>query len=109
MATKLGYNRISSAPDSGASPAGAEAELYTWTTPQKTVLIKNHPDSGIRMYIRINGATAADAATTKYDEVLDPGDPVFSTGVGVTDVKTVAVYFSGAGTLGTNFSVKGFE
>lgn len=94
----------SDAPDTGGSPTGAEKVTYTWTTPRRKVVIQNHRDSGIDMYVRFN---ADDAATSVWDIFLAPGDYVVAPD-GLL-YGTVSIWFTGAATLGTDFSIRGWE
>lgn len=102
----IGFNAATAAevPDSGASPGGAEKETYVWDVVRRKVIIQNHPSSGITMAVRFN---ADDAAAGVWDVFLSAGDSVVSPD-GLL-VSQASIYFSGAGTLGTNYSVKGWE
>jgi hypothetical protein len=92
-------------PDSTPSPAGAEAENYTWTEARSKVLISSHPTSGpTLMYVAFN---REDAATDDWDVIIAPGEYVVSPDG--WRMNTVSVYFTGAATFGTDFTVTGWQ
>ncbi len=102
-----GATTKSDAPDSGGSPSGAGAILYPWAVNRRKSVIQNHPNSGINMSVRFNADDVGDVSLTEWDIVLLPGQMVPSP-EGLY-IKNVAIYFTGAGTLGTNFTVRGWD
>jgi len=84
--------------------AGDLDQTYTFSVPQKKVVVWNHPDSGIDMKVIWNGTTAAAGV---WDAILEPGDAVYSpSGLHIANL---SVHFSGAGTLGTDFAIRGWD
>lgn len=91
----------------GSNFSGAEAQTYTFATPVVGAYVANHPSSGITLYVSWNNTESGrTAATTQWDVVLAPGDVAFAPQT--TFVKDVSIYSSGAGTLDTNYTVRGF-
>lgn len=109
MATNItkGIAPKSIVPDVSTNPGGAEAEIYSWTIPRSAIIIQNLSSSAATMYVKLNADAAAEASVTLWDVVLAPGDQPFTTG-GLFDVKSVAVYFSAAAAIGTDFMIRGW-
>ena len=101
-----GVTNVSIEPTSPADATGAERKLYTFPSTCQKVTVQNHPDSGVTMKVLFNDDGATIAAAKYYDVILSAGDHVSSPD-GLM-IKTVGVYFSGAATWGTSFTIRGW-
>ena len=95
---------VSDAPDVGGNGTAGAATDYSWTVPRRLAHIFNDPSSGCTIRGRWNTTSAA---ADNWEFVLSPGDEIYSP-PGVI-VPSLTLYFSANATLGTNFSVRGWD
>lgn len=99
----------STVPDTGGNALLNTATFYEWNDFRRKIIISNTPSSGIDMYVRFNAPSATAASLSNWDAILVSGsEPNWITNPDGALIKSVSIFFTAAGTLGTNFSIKGW-
>jgi hypothetical protein len=92
--------------ESTTSPAGAEAENYTFASPMRRVTVQG-VTGGPTMYVKWNADSGDPAAADDWDVVLEGRDVAVSPPGCL--ISQVSIYFSGAATIYTDFSIRGYK
>jgi len=109
------FPATNSAGGTGASPGGAEREDYYFVTGDsrqfnnvvKKVRIQLLSTASIRAYVKWNRVGGTDGASaTSWDVELAAGDSIESP-PGCA-IENLSIYFTGAATFGTDFTVRGW-
>lgn len=88
---------------------GVASGLYSFSANQRKVVVVNHPDSGVDLYVKWNAATAAKTGSA-WNEVIEPGGRAEYPGEAGDAICTqVAIWADAAVTYGEDFVVFGWE